>query len=215
MPSPNAQRVLIQKLEDEGIDDRRVLDAMGKVPRDAFVPEDLQYAAYEDRALPIGEEQTISQPYMVALMTQALLLKGGETVLEIGTGSGYQAAILADLCRQVCTIERIAILSLRAREVLDRLGYHNIDYKVGDGSLGWKERAPFNRIVVTAGAPAVPPELYQQLTLGGHLVIPVGSRAPLMLQRVTRQAHGPEVTDLCACAFVPLIGAEGWSNGRE
>jgi protein-L-isoaspartate(D-aspartate) O-methyltransferase len=188
---------------------------MEAVPRWRFVPLENQRAASEDRALPIGAGQTISQPYMVALMTQELRLTGDELVLEIGTGSGYQAAILARLCRQVVTIERIATLSATARCVLDALGITNVECLVGDGSLGCLERAPFDRIIVTAGAPKVPPQLCEQLINGGRLVIPVGIQHPLMLEVVTRVVHGYTTEDSCPCSFVPLIGAAAWPEGAD
>lgn len=185
---------------------------MEQVPRWRFVPRESRDAAYEDRALPIAAGQTISQPYMVALMTQELELTGAESVLEIGTGSGYQAAILSKLCGRLVTIERIPELSASAKEILAELGCANVECLVGDGSVGCPERAPFNRIIVTAGAPKVPPQLVEQLTIGGRLVIPIGSQLPQMLQTVTRTTTGSLTVDVCLCSFVPLIGSAGWSD---
>jgi protein-L-isoaspartate(D-aspartate) O-methyltransferase len=201
---------LVQQLVERGITDARVLDAMSRVPRERFVPPELRDQAYDDCALPIGEGQTISQPYMVALMTQELALEGTETVLEIGTGSGYQGAILAELCRHVVTIERLAPLSEAARRLFDELGYTNITCRVGDGSLGWDAEAPYDRIMVTAGAPDIPAELYRQLRMGGRLVIPIGSARHEMLSVVDKTETGPRVVEVCDCTFVPLIGAGGW-----
>jgi protein-L-isoaspartate(D-aspartate) O-methyltransferase len=197
-------------LRYHGITDERVLAVMEEVPRRRFVPSENRAAACDDRALPIGFGQTISQPYMVALMTQELALTGCENALEIGTGSGYQAAILSKLCRHVVTIERIPELSLAAKEVLAELGCANVECLVGDGSLGCPERAPFDRIVVTAGAPKVPPQLCEQLAMGGRLVIPIGEQHPQMLQMVTRTPTGTVTIDVCPCSFVPLIGSAAW-----
>lgn len=185
---------------------------MEEVPRERFVPEQHLAAAFEDHALPIGSGQTISQPFMVALMTQSLELAGPETVLEIGTGSGYQTAILAKLCRRVVTVERIAQLSESARETLGSLGITNVEYFVSDGSLGCRQRAPFDRIIVTAGAPEIPRELYGELVDGGRLVIPIGTTRPQMLQAITKRDAGPLVIDVCQCSFVPLIGAGAWPD---
>jgi len=212
MNREHAQRRLVEDLQGFGICDARVLAAMEAVPREVFVPAEVRHAAYEDRALPIEEGQTISQPYMVALMTEQLALIGDETVLEIGTGSGYQAAILSRLARRVISIERIPALSESARRVLDELGYRNVECHIGDGSLGWPEDAPYEAIIVTAGAPSVPQNLYDQLTDGGRLVIPVGTEQPLVLQRIEKLADGPRITDVCECTFVPLIGEAGWGS---
>ena len=201
---------MIRQLRDHGITDERVLAVMEDVPRWRFVPSENRDAACEDRALPIGAGQTISQPYMVALMTHELALTGDETILEIGTGSGYQAAILSKLCRQVVTIERIPELSLAAKELLAELSCANVECLIGDGSLGCAERAPFDRIVVTAGAPKVPPELCEQLAVGARLVIPVGVHRPQVLEVVTRTATGTTTVDVCPCSFVPLIGSAAW-----
>ncbi|HTI51297.1 MAG TPA: protein-L-isoaspartate(D-aspartate) O-methyltransferase [Planctomycetaceae bacterium] len=207
-----ARHQLIEELIERGITDRRVLDAMAEIPRERFVLEEYHRRAYDDRALPIDAGQTISQPYMVALMTQELRLSGDECVLEIGTGSGYQAAILAKLCRRVVTIERIAELSAKARTVLDSLGIRDVECHVGDGSLGWPADAPYDGIIVTAGAPEMPQELYAQLRPEGRLVIPIGAEHPQMLQTIIKRDGGPLVIDVCECTFVPLIGEEGWPN---
>lgn len=206
------QHRLINQLRERGIKDERVLAAMEVVPRDRFVPDEYLYAAFDDHALPIAAGQTISQPYMVALMTEELALAGPETVLEIGTGSGYQAAILSRLCRHVVSIERIPELSETARQTLESLGCTNVELHVGDGSLGYPPRAPYNRILVTAGAPKIPRELYNQLVTGGRLVIPIGTDRPQVLKIVTRTPSGPLVVDGCPCSFVPLIGTAGWPS---
>ena len=168
------QRMVDTQLVPRGIKDKRVLDAFRKVPRHLFVDEAMYSQAYSDFPLPIGEEQTISQPFIVAMMTEALELKGDERVLELGTGSGYQTAILAEICHRVYSIERISPLAGRARKVLDKLGYGNVVVKIGDGTLGWKDEAPFDAIIVTAGAPEIPQPLIDQLKTGGRFVIPVG-----------------------------------------
>ena|SRR3990170_7763991 len=205
-------RMVDEQLIPRGINEPRVLSAMRKVPRHLFVEEALQDRAYGDYALPIGEKQTISQPYMVALMTEALELSGSEIVLEIGTGSGYQAAILAELSRQVYSIERIASLALRARKVIEVLGYKNVDIKIYDGTLGWEEKAPFDGIIVTASAPDIPKSLTDQLKLGGRLVIPVGTRHFQTLIKVVKKKDGLVKMPLTECVFVPLIGVNGWEE---
>lgn len=205
-----ARRLLVSALRRKGITDERVLAAMEKVPRHLFVlPEHLP-VAYEDRPLPIGAGQTISQPYIVALSTQALALTPTDRVLEIGTGSGYQTAILAELAQEVYTVERIPELSAEAEERLRRLGYRNVRFRVGDGTKGWPEEAPFSKILVTAAAPRVPPSLLAQLQEGGRLVIPVGGRFDQDLWLVRREAGRPVYEHLCPVTFVPLIGEEGW-----
>jgi protein-L-isoaspartate(D-aspartate) O-methyltransferase len=204
------QHRLIDHLRERGIVDERVLAAMEAVPRERFVPEEYRRAAYDDHAIPIAAGQTISQPYMVALMTEALELTGTETVLEVGTGSGYQAAILSRLCRQVVSIERIAVLSESAQQMLESLGCTNVALMVGDGSLGFPEQAPYDRIIVTAGAPDIPQELYDQLAVGGRLVIPIGADRPQVLKIVTKTPAGALVSDGCPCSFVPLIGEAAW-----
>jgi len=195
-----------------GIKDRRVIEAMLKVPRHVFVEEAMSSQAYSDSPLPIGEKQTISQPYMVALMTELLCLDGTEKVLEIGTGSGYQAAILATMVNRVYTIERIRPLALRARKALDSLGLFNINIKIGDGTDGWGEEAPFDAIVVTAGAPDIPDILLSQLNSGGRLVIPVGNQYEQILVKVTKNEDGSYIREESVnCRFVKLIGRFGWS----
>ena len=204
------QHQLREELELRGIVDVRVLEAIEHTRRDLFVPESLQHAAYDDSALPIGEGQTISQPYIVALMTQELHLAGDEIVLEVGTGSGYQAAILSRLCRRVVTIERIEALSLSAQRVLADLGVRNVIFLIGDGTLGNAEHGPYDRVIVTASAPTVPEPLYEQLKPGGRLVAPFGDESMQELILVEKTDSGPEVTPLCGCRFVKLIGAAGW-----
>jgi len=203
-----------RQLAARNIDHARVLEAMAKVPRDRFMTPQTRHQAYEDMAVPIGSGQTISQPYMVALMTQELHLDGPERVLEIGTGSGYQTAILAELCDELFTVERIALLSQRSRGLLDQLGYQNVHYRVGDGTLGWPEAAPVDRILVTAAGPDIPESLQQQLDVGGILVMPVSRGDHEMLVRAERSPAGIVTHDVCRCAFVRLIGEEGWSEGR-
>lgn len=200
------------QLKRRGIRDGRVLEVMSKVPRHTFVPEGHRSASYEDRPLPIGEGQTISQPYMVAIMTQSLELKGEDRVLEIGTGSGYQTAILAELAKEVCTIERIPLLLQRAQSTLEHLGYENIFFRIGDGTKGWPEKAPFDGIIVTAGAPEIPQTLLVQLAEGGRLVIPVGPRYTQTLYKVTRRGKNYKEEDITGCVFVPLLGEHGWQE---
>jgi protein-L-isoaspartate(D-aspartate) O-methyltransferase len=201
-----------EQIAYRGVRDPRVLAVMGKVPRHEFMPEALRTQAYGDHAMPIGDGQTISQPYMVALMTELLALKGDERVLEIGTGSGYQAAILAELCQKVFTVERVKTLADKARATLDRLGYKNVAMKVFDGTYGWKEMAPFDAIIVTAAAPKIPDALVEQLKDGGRLVIPVGERYSQVLIRVIKSASGVTTTTSVPCVFVPLIGNHGWKE---
>lgn len=201
------------QLEERGIRDARVLDAMAKVPRHRFVDPALQSRAYGDHALPIGAGQTISQPYMVALMTEALQLSGGEKVLEIGTGSGYQTAVLAEFTPRLFTIERSPELARSAAKKLRELGYGNVIIKTGDGTLGWPEHAPYDRILVTAGAPEIPPTLFSQLAPGGILVIPVGDREVQTLEVMVKKGDGEALSKrLIECAFVPLLGREGWTR---
>ncbi len=207
-------RMVQTQLLPRGITDESVLLAMRKVPRHRFVPADLMESAYEDRPLPIGESQTISQPYIVALMTQSLELKGDESVLEIGSGSGYQAAVLAELVRQVYTIERIEELCNRSSEILKTLGYVNVNLKVGDGSEGWPEFAPYDGIMVTAGSPEIPEVLTEQINEGGRIVIPVGGYYSQDLA-VVHKIHGKlERKNVCGCVFVPLIGKYGWDREK-
>lgn len=214
------EQMVRYQLEARGITDPRVLDAMRRVPRHLFVPPEREHDAYSDHALPIGEGQTISQPYMVALMTQLLQTAPSHRVLEIGTGSGYQAAILAELVDEVVTVEREERLSQRAQEVLRSLGYRNIIFVVGDGSEGYPPLAPYDGIIVTAGAPAVPIPLVDQLAPEGRLVIPVGHRYEQVLTVVHKDEEGKiHVSEHGYCVFVPLIGKHGWRSemdgGRE
>ena len=204
------KKMVQEQLVARGIKDKRVLDAMMKVPRHLFVEEGLWHQAYGDFPLPIGEGQTISQPYIVALMTEALQLTGDDKVLEIGTGSGYQAAILAELTTHVFSIERISSMASKARKILDELGYANVLIRVSDGTLGWQEEAPFAGIIVTAGAPAIPPILVEQLEVEGRLVIPVGNEYSQTLLRVVKQEKGYRERDLGGVRFVKLIGDHGW-----
>lgn len=199
-----------EQLRARGIHDPHLLRIMAAIPRHIFVNPALQSRAYGDHALPIGQEQTISQPHMVALMTQALSLSGDEKVLEVGTGSGYQTAILAELADRVFTVERIPAIGLEARERLAAMGYSNIVYRIGDGSLGWREMAPFDRVLVTAGAPRVPAFLREQLRVGGRAIVPVGEGEEQVLLRLTRTETGSRRETLAGCAFVPLIGREGF-----
>lgn len=203
-------RMVGEHLRGRGIRDERVLAAMGRIPRHRFVEEALAGRAYGDWALPIGQAQSLSQPYMVARMSEALALRGGERVLEVGTGSGYQTAVLAELSGKVYSVERVRSLADLARRRLEDLGYYNIRVRVGDGSLGWPEEAPFDAILVTAGAPRIPDPLVAQLASGGRLVIPEGGSDTQMLRRLTRKGDGLHVEDLAACSFVKLIGARAW-----
>ena len=206
------ERMVKNQLMARGIRDERVLQAMGKIPRHLFIQEALAGEAYNDHPVPIGEKQTISQPYIVALMTEALELKGSENTLEIGTGSGYQTAILAELSSRVYTVERIKSLLVKARKLLARLGYNNILFKAFDGTLGWKEYAPFDAIMVTAGAPNVPEPLKEQLADNGRIIIPVGDRYTQELIKITRKGEGFEQESLGGCRFVNLIGVHGWKE---
>ena len=207
----SARDSLIAKLSLE-ISDKRVLEAIRHVPREVFVSEDQYYAAYEDRPLSIGFGQTISQPYIVALMVQALELKREDKVLELGAGSGYEAAILAELARQVITVERISELAEGAKRVLEKLGYSNVMVYLAGKKLGWPDAAPYNAIIVSAGAPNIPQILLDQLSLGGRLVIPVGSRWQQDLLKVTKRRGGNKVENLGGCYFVPLIGEGAWEE---
>jgi protein-L-isoaspartate(D-aspartate) O-methyltransferase len=206
-------RMVDSQLRSRGILDKRVLAAMEKVPRHLFVAECMWEQAYHDNPLPIEEGQTISQPYMVALMTESLEIEGGEKVLEIGTGSGYQAAVLAELEARVYSIDRIAQLAVNARRLLESLGYFRVVVRVGDGTYGWREESPFDAIIVTAGAPEIPATLVEQLSIGGRLVIPVGDRHYQTLTRIIRLSENVadlKKEDLVGCRFVDLIGAYGW-----
>ncbi len=209
------KRMVESQIIARGIKDRRVIDAMLKIPRHVFVEEAMAAQAYNDNPLPIGEKQTISQPYMVALMTESLELSGREKVLEIGTGSGYQAAVLALLADRVYTMERIRTLALKARKALDSLGLLNINIKISDGTMGWNDEAPFDAILVTAGAPDVPSELVDQLAVGGRLVIPVGDQYEQTLLRIIKREDGSLVREnMLGCRFVKLVGKYGW-EGEE
>ena len=208
----NRERMIEEQLVPRGISDPRVLEAMRQVPRHLFVEDAMQAHAYGDFPLPIGSGQTISQPYIVALMTEALQLKGTERVLEIGTGSGYQAAILSRLCLRVYTIERIDALVGRARKVFDRLRYHNIVSRIDDGTEGWAAEAPFDGILVTAGGPRIPDPLLAQLADPGRLVIPVGDQGVQDLQLVEKRDGGLTVRTIEQVRFVDLIGAYGWPS---
>ena len=210
-----ARKKMVQdQIMARGVSDRRVLDAMLKTPRHIFVQEAMAAQAYSDSPLPVGEKQTISQPYIVALMTELLELTGTEKVLEIGTGSGYQTAILASLADRVYTVERIRTLALRARKCLDSLRMFNIMLRINDGEgspVGWEEEAPFDAIIVTAGAPAIPDVLTSQLAIGGRLVIPVGNASEQQLLKIIKKEDGAlETFASVGCRFVPLIGKQGW-----
>jgi protein-L-isoaspartate(D-aspartate) O-methyltransferase len=204
------ERMVEDQLVRRGITDERVLAAMRRVPRHLFVEQALRDRAYGDHALPIGEQQTISQPYIVALMTSLLALRGTEKVLEVGTGSGYQTAVLAELARRVCTVERLSGLALRARALLEGLGYTNVWVRVGSGTLGWPDEAPFDRILVTAGGPAIPPPLFQQLVEGGRMVLPVGDATGQVLTVVENAGGQMRVTSHGDCTFVKLVGKYAW-----
>jgi protein-L-isoaspartate(D-aspartate) O-methyltransferase len=207
------KKMVDAQIRSRSVRDERVLRAMEKIPRHLFIDEGLIDQAYNDNPLPIGEKQTISQPYIVALMTEALELKGREKVLELGTGSGYQAAILAELADRVFTIERIASLAQKARKLLESLNYYNVVIRVGDGTYGWREESPFDAIAVSAGSPSIPRMLVEQLAIGGRLVIPVGGRYSQSLIKLTRLSENPDDVkkeDLGGCRFVSLIGEHGW-----
>jgi len=208
----NRERMIEEQLVARGITDPRVLEAMRTVPRHLFVEDAIQAHAYGDFPLPIGSGQTISQPYIVALMTLTLHLTGSEKVLEIGTGSGYHAAILSRLCQKVYTVERLDALVSRARKVFDRLRYHNIISRIDDGTVGWPAEAPFDAIIVTAGGPRIPEPLIAQLADPGRLVMPVGGQDVQELQVVDKRDGGITVTTIEQVRFVDLIGAHGWPN---
>lgn len=204
------QQMVQRQIRDRGVTDLKVLEAMAAVPRHLFVGEALMDQAYGDFPLPIGEQQTISQPYMVAEMTQALMLSEDDRVLEIGTGSGYQAAVLAQISDRVYTVERIRPLYLKTQKLFSRLNYHNIITRYADGTEGWNEEAPFDAIIVTAGAPFVPEPLINQLRPGGRMVIPVGNRYSQELVKLYRNKHGINRSTLGGCRFVKLVGKHGW-----
>ena len=212
-PYENMRLEMVKKqIISRGITDARVLEAMKKVPRHLFLNPAMHHNAYSDNALPIEANQTISQPYIVAIMTQSLQLTGKERVLEIGTGSGYQAAILAELSRKVFTIERIPSLAQKARDRLEALGYRNVAVLTGDGTLGRAEFSPFDRIIITAAAPDIPGSLIKQLSDNGCLVAPVGGRDLQTLRIVHKEGGELSEYDLIGCTFVPLIGKSGWKN---
>jgi len=204
------EEMVKRQIEARGVTDPQVLAAMGKVPRHLFVSEALRDQAYGDFPLPIGEQQTISQPYIVAEMTQALQPSEDDRVLEIGTGSGYQAAILAEIVFRVYTVERIHPLFVKSRKLFDNLNYHNIVTKYSDGTSGWAEESPFDGIIVTAGAPEIPNLLVSQLAVGGRMVIPVGNRYSQDLVKLYKNEHGIHKTNLGGCRFVKLVGEYGW-----
>ena len=208
------EEMVRHQIEARGIKDPAVLTAFRKVPRHLFVSEALRDQAYGDYPLPIGEQQTISQPYIVAEMTQALELHKDDRVLEIGTGSGYQAAILAEIVYRVYTIERIRSLYIQTRKLLDKSHYHNIVMRCGDGTAGWKDESPFNAIIVTAGAPVVPEKLLNQLAEGGRMVVPVGNQHSQDLIKVVKDKKGIHQLNLGGCRFVKLIGEQGWKENK-
>ncbi len=209
------EKMVREQIIGRGIKDRKVIDALTQVPRHLFVPEALAGRAYGDTALPIGEGQTITQPYMVAFLCEALNLRGGEKILEVGTGSGYQAAVLACLAERVYSVERIRRLLELARKALDRIHCHNVITKLSDGSYGWADEAPFDAILITAGAPSLPHPLLAQLKTGGTLVIPVGDRNCQRLIRVRKDSQGYSQEDLMECSFVSLVGEYGWAKREK
>lgn len=206
------EEMVHDQLIRRGISDPKTLTAFRKVPRHLFIREEMRSHAYSDYPVPIGFNQTISQPYMVALMTELLELKGGEKVLEIGTGSGYQLAILAEMAGSVYSVERFADLAETSKSILLSLGYKNFKIKIGDGTLGWEEESPYDAIVVTAGAPHIPKHLTDQLKDGGRLVMPVGGGLGQILIRGRKTANIMKTEDICPCTFVPLVGKEGWPS---
>lgn len=200
------------QIEARGVSDPKVLAAMRRVPRHLFVSEALMDQAYNDHPLPIGEQQTISQPYIVAMMTEALQLDEDDRVLEIGTGSGYQAAVLAEIAYRVYTIERNRTLYQNARKIFEKLGYYNIIPKYADGTMGWREESPFDAIIVTAGAPEIPKPLVDQLATGGRMVIPVGSSFSQKMVKLVKEERGMHQSELGGCRFVRLVGQYGWRD---
>jgi len=207
------EEMITQQLEWRGITDKKVLEAFRKVPRHLFVDDKLWDLAYADHPLPIGEGQTISQPYIVALMTQSLDLQKTDRVLEIGTGSGYQTAILAELSGEVFTVELSPVLAEQARQLLLRASYANIHFRIGDGTVGWKEYAPYDKIIATGAVPKIPSSLIAQLREPGRLVLPVGGRSIQQLMLLKKISGRVEEEELCSCSFLPLIGEEGWKEG--
>lgn len=206
------ERMVVEQVAGRGVADPRVLDAMRRVPRHRFVEEALRERAYGDYPLPIGEGQTISQPFMVGRMTELLRLTGREKVLEIGTGSGYQAAVLSRCVARVCTVERLPRIAARARLLLEELGYTNVWVRTANGTFGWPDEAPFDRILVAAGGPSVPPPLFEQLTEGGLMVMPVGGADGQKLQLIEKVRGEMRVTEDSGCVFVPLIGKHAWQG---
>ena len=206
------EKMVRQQIEMRGITDPDVLAAMRRVPRHLFVSDALKDQAYGDFPLPIGEQQTISQPFIVAEMTQALEIGKDDRVLEIGTGSGYQAAVLAEIAYRVYTIERIRSLYVQTRSLLDKLKYHNIIMRCSDGTMGWKDESPFDAIIVTAGSPRIPEPLVEQMAEGGRMVVPVGDQHAQDLIKITRDSEGTHQTSLGGCRFVKLVGKQGWNE---
>ena len=203
---------MVQQVQARGVADARVLEAMRRVPRHRFVDEALQEQAYGDHPLPIGDGQTISQPFIVARMTELLGLAGREKVLEIGTGCGYQAAVLAELAGRVCSVERLPRLAAKARQTLESLGYTNVWVRTANGTFGWPDEAPFDRILVAAGGPSVPPPLFEQLAEGGRMVMPVGPADSQTLSVIEKRSGGMRITEDSGCVFVKLIGKYAWQN---
>jgi protein-L-isoaspartate(D-aspartate) O-methyltransferase len=206
------ERMVEEQLVSRGIHDPRVLRAMAKVPRHLFLENELWDQAYEDHPLPIGADQTISQPYMVALMAEALELKGAERVLEVGTGSGYAAAVLGELCAEIFTVEAVEELALKARTLLSSLGYRNVSVLVGDGTLGWEEHAPYDAVIISAAAPCIPRPLLEQLKIPGHLLFPMGEKELQTLVRIRKDRAGIREEYLGECLFVKLKGRYGWED---
>ena len=209
------KRMVEEQLIPRGIKNQRVLDAFYKIERHKFIPEDLRNSAYADFPVPIGEGQTISQPYIVALMTEYLGLTGKEKILEIGTGSGYQTAILSELAGEIYSVERFEVLAGRAQAILNELGYKNIKVKAGDGTLGWEEAAPFDRIIITAASPKIPLPLIEQLADNGKLILPLGESFSQVLTLLEKKEGKLKSIDICGCVFVPLVGKHGWSNKKD
>ncbi|MDP2938846.1 MAG: protein-L-isoaspartate(D-aspartate) O-methyltransferase [Candidatus Omnitrophota bacterium] len=205
-------RMVDEQLIPRGINDNEVLNAFRNTPRHLFVPDEQKTSAYADFPLPIGNGQTISQPFIVALMTQSLNLKENDKVLEIGTGSGYQTAILAQLCEKVYSIERFDDLAEKAKKILQELDFSNITIKTGDGTLGWEEFSPFDAIIITAATPQVPQILLKQLKINGRMILPLGGVLSQMLTLIIKQKLGMETKDICPCVFVRLVGKYGWGN---
>lgn len=206
------RRMVEEQLAPRGIEDPRVLEVFARIERHKFIPDDFKGSAYADYPLSIGEGQTISQPFIVALMTQCLGVSPEDKVLEIGTGSGYQAAILAELAKEVYSVERIESLANKAKDLLSDLGYKNIKIKVDDGTLGWKENAPFNKIIITAASPRIPLPLTAQLADNGRLILPLGESFSQVLTLVEKKANRLQSQQVCGCVFVPLVGKYGWKS---